>query len=216
MLKKILPFIKARFAPRGARQIFSQYAEDIIMLDILKKKGIHRPSYIDIGAHHPIFGNNTYLFYRAGGDGVLVEPNPEMCRIAEKKRPRDTVVNAGAGARDGEADFYMFSQSTRSTFSKEQAREWEFTSGQKPTVEKKRIISLDSIFRDYCTGGAPDIVSIDAEGLDAEIIGGLSWKARPKIFCIESDGALDALMKQHGYELKARIFQNSIFADSKL
>ncbi len=212
--KKLWPFLKARFAPRGARQIFSQYAEDIIMLDILKKQGITRPSYIDIGAHHPIFGNNTYLFYRAGGTGVLVEPNPEMCHIAEKKRPRDTIVNAGAGGRDGEADFYMFSQSTRSTFSKEQAREWEFTSGQKPTVTKRQILSLDSIFATYFKNEAPHIVSIDAEGLDAEIVSGLSWKVRPKIFCIESDGALDDIMKSHGYELKARIFQNSIFADS--
>jgi len=209
-------FLKVRYAPRGARQTFSQYAEDLIVLDILKKQGIKKPFYIDIGMHHPVFGNNTYLFYRSGGHGVLVEPNPEMCEIARKKRPRDVIVNAGAGSKDGQADFYAFSQSTRSTFSKEQALEWEKTSGQKPAVEPKKILSLDSVFRDYCKGQTPDVVSIDAEGLDVQIISGLNWNVRPKIFCVESDGSIDPIMKQHGYELAARIFQNSIFLDSRI
>lgn len=186
------------------------------MLDLLKKKGVKKPSYVDIGAHHPIFGNNTYLFYRAGGSGALVEPNPEMCRLAKSKRSRDTCLNAGAGAHDGEADFYMFSQSTRSTFSKEQAQAWEASSGQKASIEKRSILSLDSIIQKGSAGKAPDIISIDAEGLDAEILSGFSFVVRPKLFCIESNDQVAKVMAEKGYELKAQILQNAIFMDTNI
>ncbi len=214
-LSKALRFIKARYAPRGARQSFSQAGEDIVMSDILKKLGVGKDiSYVDIGAHHPVFGNNTYLFYKRGGRGVLVEPNTALCDLIEKKRPKDTCLNAGAGGKDGEADFFVFPQSTRSTFSKGQAQEWEKTSGQKFKIEKHKIFSLDTIIDKYCVGKIPDIVSIDAEGLDAEIISGFSFAKRPKVFCVENqDKNILAIMERNGYELKAQIFQNAIFVD---
>ncbi len=206
-------FLKGRYAPRGARLTYSQAGEDMIMNDMLRTADIKKPCYIDIGAHHPIFGNNTYMFYRNGGRGVLVEPNTEMCASIRRSRPRDICLNAGAGAKAGEADFFAFPQSTRSTFSASQAAAWEKSSGQKYKKDKREIITLDAIIKDHFRSDAPDIVSIDAEGLDAEILSGFSWKTRPKIFCVEADGQAESILEAHGYVLKARIFQNAIFAD---
>ncbi len=210
---RVFRFVKARYAPRGARLTYSQSGEDLTMHDILLNAEIKKARYVDIGAHHPIFGNNTYLFYRKGGLGVLVEPNPDMCQLIRKLRPRDICVNAGAGARNGKANFFVFPQSTRSTFSADQASSWEKSSGQRFTNEKRDIITLDTIIQDHFHGDAPDIISIDAEGLDAEILSGFSWKVRPKIFCVESGGMAEAVMEAHDYVLKARIFQNVIFVD---
>jgi len=215
-MRRLLGFIKARYAPRGARQTFSQCGEDIVMRDILSRKGVKRIFYIDIGAHHPVFGNNTYLFYKNGGSGALVEPNESLCKLIKRKRSRDLCINAGAGAQDGEADFYSFPQSTRSTFSSSQAVSWERSSGQKPVIEKRAVLSLDTIIRDRLQGKTPDIVSIDAEGMDLPILSAFSWSVRPKVFCIESMDGLSELMKSKGYELKARIFQNEIYADQRL
>lgn len=218
VFQKIILFLKARYAPRGARVTFSQYGEDIVMKDILKKNGIQNISYIDIGAHHPYFGNNTFLLYKAGGKGVLVEPNANLSNLIKRVRPRDICLNVGAGGEAGEVDFYEFSQSTRSTFSKQQADEHAHVSGQKARIEKKPIVSLDSIIVKYFEGEAPSVVSIDAEGLDKEILTSFSWSKRPKIFCVEiSDGdrEIETLMKMKGYELKARMFQNGIFVDNK-
>ncbi len=214
-LKKIIPFIKARYAPRGGRVTFSQYGEDLIMMDILKKRGLPL-TYVDIGAHHPYFGNNTYLLYRNGGKGVLVEPNSALCKVIESKRPKDTCLNVGAGKVDGEANFYEFKQSTRSTFSKDQADVFTKKTGHKPKVEQKKILSLDSIIHESFAGEVPSLISIDAEGLDIQILSGYSFTIRPAIFCIETEetnGEVEALMQKEGYSVQAKILQNTIFVD---
>jgi len=209
---RLYRFIKARYAPRGARASFSASGEDIAISDILKKLGVREPLYIDIGAHHPVFGNNTYLLYKQGGSGVIVEPNDELCSEARDKRPRDRVVNAGAGKSDGEADFYLFPmKSTRSSFSKDQADKWVSESGQKPIVEKRNILSLDTIINSHLGARVPDVVSIDAEGLDLEILSGFSWRVKPRVFCIEMSPGIEDMMLGRGYELVAKMFQNSIF-----
>jgi FkbM family methyltransferase len=213
---KIIPFIKARYAPRGSRISFSQDGEDMIMNNVLKKLSVSKPFYIDIGAHHPVFGNNTYLFYKMGGRGVLVEPNSLMCNKLRSKRPRDICLNAGAGKLNGEEDFFVFSRSTRSTFSKDQANEWENLSREKPTLQKKKVISLDTIINSYCGDNNIDIVSIDAEGLDLDILSGFSWTKRPKIFCVESNNEVENLMERNSYKLVAKVFYNSIFVDNNI
>src|ERR1700744_4804297 len=54
---------------------YAQNGEDIVVARMLDLLGIPKPRYLDIGAHHPSINNNTYLLYKAGGRGVLVEPN---------------------------------------------------------------------------------------------------------------------------------------------
>ena len=218
LLQRIMPFMKARFAPKGARISFSQYGEDLIIKNILKKEGIKDITYIDIGTHHPYFGNNTYLFYKSGGKGVLVEPNSEMCKVIENKRPRDICLNAGAGSQDGEADFYEFKQSTRNTFSKANAEEQEKRVGENSEVKKRKIIPLNTIVDEYFKDKDISFVSIDAEGLDFDILSSFNFSKRPKVFCIESnteDHRVDNFMKEKGYKCVAQIFQNAIFVDKK-
>lgn len=208
---KLINFIVARYAPRGAHLSYSAAGEDVVMHTILAHKNPKDIFYIDIGAHHPVFGNNTYLFYRKGGRGVLVEPNDEYCKKIKKYRPRDSALAVGVGAKEGMVDFHAFKRTTRSTFSHEQALAWEHESGEVSVSEKKKIITLNTIIRDHCKGVAPDIVSIDAEGLDMEIISSFNWSVKPKIFCIESADQIQSFLEEKGYELKAKIFYNSIF-----
>jgi len=217
-IQRIRPFFKARFAPRGARISFSQYGEDLIVRDILRKVGVRDITYIDIGTHHPYFGNNTYLLYKNGGRGVLVEPNSSMCEVIKTKRPKDICLNIGAGAEDGEADFYEFKQSTRDTFSKIDAEEQEKRVGDKAEIKKRNIMSLDSIVNEYFKDRDISFVSIDAEGLDFDILSNFNFSKRPKVFCVESNGGdkrVENLMQSKGYKCVAQIFQNAIFVDKK-
>ena len=66
MLKKVFYFISKRYAPRGAKFTFAASGEDVLIAQAIKHFNIQKPTYIDIGAHHPIFGNNTYLLYLQG------------------------------------------------------------------------------------------------------------------------------------------------------
>jgi hypothetical protein len=61
--------------PRGTRVSFAQAGEDLVIAGLMDMIRVAKPTYLDVGAWEPIESNNTYLFYRKGGRGVLVEPN---------------------------------------------------------------------------------------------------------------------------------------------
>jgi hypothetical protein len=51
--------------PHG-NKFFAQRAEDIVVLEIFQRMGIEKPTFLDIGAHHPFNGNNTGLLHLRG------------------------------------------------------------------------------------------------------------------------------------------------------
>jgi hypothetical protein len=62
---------------KGHRKVsYSQCGEDIIINFILTCLKIDKPTYMDIGAHHPFRFSNTALFYEAGCHGINIEPDP--------------------------------------------------------------------------------------------------------------------------------------------
>jgi TPP-dependent indolepyruvate ferredoxin oxidoreductase alpha subunit len=111
----------------------------LIIKKAFDEMGIKRPTYIDIGCHHPVFGNITYLFYKNNSKGVVVEPNNKFFEIIKQKRNKDICVNSGVGNHDGEENYYSFKRDTRNTFSKQQADEWKKQSGQDYEINKIKI-----------------------------------------------------------------------------
>src|SRR6266404_5627195 len=73
----------------------SQFGEDKIVASLLPEKG----TYLDIGAYHPHLYSNTYLLYKKGWSGTVVEPNPDMFVLWRVFRPKDTFVNCAVGSR---------------------------------------------------------------------------------------------------------------------
>ena len=72
--------------PEGANPSFAQSGEDVIVRQLLEELGVKKPTYLDIGARYPVRMNNTFLLYRSGGRGVLVEPNVDLIRSLKRKR----------------------------------------------------------------------------------------------------------------------------------
>jgi FkbM family methyltransferase len=217
VLRRGWAFLKARYAPRGARICFAQYGEDRVMFEILKKQHKGPFSYIDIGAHHPYIGSYTYLFYREGGSGVVVEPNRALLSLYGRVRPRDIALDVGVGSMDGSADYFSFSQSTRSTFSAQQAEEHQHRTGQQPTRESRSIRSLDSIVHEFFHDKPLALLSIDAEGLDEAILSAYSFQVRPTVICVETTdqhSRISTILGGKGYTLVASVMQNAIYLDA--
>jgi hypothetical protein len=78
LTKRYLMAAKDAWLPQ--KQSYSQYGEDIYVAELLC--GIKQGSciYIDVGANQPSQISNTYLFYRKGFRGILMEPNSELSR----------------------------------------------------------------------------------------------------------------------------------------
>ena len=172
----------------GEKKSFSQSGEDLILQFIFMWLRIDKPSYIDIGAHHPTYLSNTYLFYENGSSGVCVEPDPFLFEVIRKARKRDICLNVGVGGEGiDKADFYILSSRTLSTFSRKEAQRYASYEGK--TIEKVveiPLVSVNEIIRKHCPQ-QPNLVSLDVEGLDLQILQDFDFnKYNPEVFCIET------------------------------
>ncbi|MFA5912402.1 MAG: FkbM family methyltransferase [Burkholderiales bacterium] len=206
------------------RKSWSQCGEDLILRYLFDLLHIPRPSYIDIGAHHPWYYNNTYLFYRQGARGVNVEPDPSLHAALRRGRRHDINLNIGIGPRAAELDFYVMSQRTLNTFSASEARRYVEEHGMHIVATQRIQVQTFAQAVDAHLGRAPDLVSLDVEGLDLEILRSIDFsRHRPHVFCVETisyaggDGSgvkiaeIAALMQQNGYRLYADTYINSIY-----
>jgi len=213
--------------PRG-EDSFAQCGEDRIIWFLCGYLGISPIDYIDVGAHDPVIGNNTYLFYRMGHRGVLIEPNGTMCRKLRQVRPEDRVLEAGVGVTAArEADYYVMSDSSRHTFSKEEAERQTHVFGGKVTLKeviKVPLLDLNRVMEQHLQR-APAFLSVDVQGLELAILKSIDYdQFRPKVICVETlitgtnkmTQDIAAFMEKQGYVVRGMSFVNSIFVDSKL
>jgi len=166
---------------------FSQCGEDVLVDYVFNLRGISKPSYIDIGAHHPYLLSNTALFYDRGCRGVNIEANPALISEFLRYRPLDVNLNIGISDKEGEMDFYIMDDNTLSTFSV-QEHNFMVAEGKKlEKVQKIKLTTLDSVLKKYFADGFPDFMSIDVEGMDFQILQSINFEESfPKIICVEA------------------------------
>lgn len=225
LLRKILSNIDPSF--RYKKVSFAQYGEDILIYSIFKDYlNISKPSYLDIGAHHPFHLSNSALLYKLGSRGVNIEANPNLIQAFNKFRPGDKNVNIGISPiLNAKVPFYIMHQPELNTFIKEQADELENNGYPVKEIIDIPCYNLEYIIETYCGGVFPDFLSLDVEGLDVAVIENYKFTvSRPQIICVENlkidkTGKFYKLekirevMKNNNYALIADTFLNDIFAD---
>jgi len=206
----------------GAKKSFSQSGEDLIVKYLFDNLGISKPVYIDIGAHHPRYINNTAIFYDSGSTGVNIEPDSTLFEAFIKDRPLDTNLNVGISPKSSKLDFYLMSAPTLNTFSREETK--NFVKEGYSIVGKVKIKThnINDIIGEHL-GYSPDFINLDAEGLDFEILESFDFeKYSPIVWCIETisfsqkghgvkDKELIRFVESKGYMLYADTNINSIF-----
>lgn len=183
----------ARFSPDQwyGRHTYSQHGEDLVFLSILRRLGIERPSWVDVGAHHPWLISNTALLYAQGGRGVNVEANPHLIEAFRRERPEDVNLNLGASDREGMLTFHMIDRASgRNSF--DPAEVEAFVGAQRDFAVTERIdipvTTLARIVEEHCGGAFPDLLSVDAEGHDLAVLRGIDWmRPGPKLVCVEAN-----------------------------
>ena len=226
ILKKLLgkvfqqPFLEY---PEQKRS-FSQCGEDLIVQFIFNQLGITKPTYLDIGAHHPYYISNTALFYLNGSRGINIEPDPILFKEFFTERKEDINLNVGVGEIEGEADFYIIDSPTLNTFSKEQAEGYSKEGNYNIVkVEKISLLTLEQIINQYANNIFPDFLSLDAEGIDEIITAQIALlRTKPIVICVETisfsttgngikNVELQKFLEGLGYMLYADTYINSIF-----
>jgi FkbM family methyltransferase len=211
----------------GSRHSYAQCGEDLIIDYLFTTLKVPRVRYLDIGAHHPTYLSNTYFFYERGASGICVEPDAALAGAFSRTRPRDICLNVGIGPNDGVADFYQMSTPTLNTFSREQAEKYESHGQQR--IERVVPVAIHNVNRvlEEHFDSAPELLSLDVEGLDMAILQSLDFMShRPAVFCVEtlsftedqSETKLQEIidwMTGRDYMLYADTYVNSIFVDNE-
>jgi FkbM family methyltransferase len=215
-------------APTTGGETYAQSGEDRIVHFILGYLKVQKNRYLDVGAWEPILNNNTYLFYRLGYRGLLIEPNAALCKKLREVRPGDTVLEAGIGVTSArEADYYVMTEPSWNTFSKEEAeRQAKATDGKISIKEviKMPLLDINQVMAEHMAE-APAFLSVDTQGLELPILKSINYdRFRPAVICAEAlitgtrktNPELAAFMETQGYVVRGMSFINTIFVDSKL
>ena len=178
---------KIRKEKAKAKKTFSQSGEDLIIAMWFNIIGVKNPTYLDIGAYHPFFINNTALLYEQGSYGINIEPNPEGFNEFVRVRRRDINLNIGVSSQKSELLYYFMSDNTLNTFSELEARQYAQQSiAQIQSSKAIAVDTIENVLKQYFDGKFPDLLSLDVEGLDEEILKSIHFdKYFPKIICVE-------------------------------
>ncbi len=200
---------------------YAQHGDDLIMLAMFHQLKIYRPSWLDVGAHHPYHLSNTALMYERGGRGINVEANLDLMGAFAEHRPGDVNVCAGVTALGGSRPirFYRTHAPGLSSFDHSLASKYGIAS----EVEVP-VVTIQEIVTKSAGGVFPDLLTVDAEGLDLEILGSVDWSGScPKVVCAEAFTAdrdireeLRQLLVGAGYFLHSWAVNNMIFAHCDL
>jgi hypothetical protein len=204
----------------GAAISFSQSGEDMVIrsLNHWKKNGF----FVDIGAHHPIRFSNTFYFYLEGWTGINVDPIPGVMNIFDKIRPKDINLELAVG-ESGVSEFYQFEEGAYNTFDKEIAQKM-ISAKVSPLLEIHKIkkVPLNEILKKYLPiDKSIDLLTIDAEGLDVEILQSNDWnRYRPKYVCAECHTTDEnrpmnpkLILEKNGYSFVCQTEFSSIYID---
>lgn len=202
------------------RMVYSQTGEDITIRDLLKiELNKSKISYLDIGANDPKFLSNTYLFYKEGDSGILVEPNPALCKKIQSVKKRDKLLNCGVSDSKGTLTYYMMDSDKINSFSKEEVDEYVKLGHKIIDTMRLPVVSINDILEEH---GKVDFISIDVEGLDFIILKSLDYsKYAPLCICIETAEyggtkrsdfqTINNFLKEKGYIIYADTMLNTIY-----
>ena len=89
-LKNYPSFLLRKFKTKKIS--FSQTGLDLLLSNIFK--GLQKGFYIDIGCNHPVYNNNTFLFYKRGWRGLNIDLDKSSIDLFNIYRKGDLNIHA--------------------------------------------------------------------------------------------------------------------------
>jgi FkbM family methyltransferase len=160
---------------------YSQHREDIFIWEYLKGYPLKGSVYVDVGGNHPSDISNSYLLYRHGLEGIVVEPNQELIGLFRKFRKKDIALGIGCSNTNAILPFHISKTPVLSSFSEDREDLNVYRTRYLP------VIRLDDALQKF-TVKFVSLLSIDVEGLNYEVLEGAQKTAeRSLLVCLEYD-----------------------------
>jgi FkbM family methyltransferase len=209
-----------------AAAAYSWEGEDILAWKILQDHfRVGNGFYVDIGAHHPSFLSNTFLFYQRGWRGINIDAMPGSMAAFRQIRPEDTNLEIGIAPESSFKVFVRFDDPGLNGFLTEDQISSQTGRGCKVVgTSVVECMPITAILDRYSVRGNFDLLSVDIEGAELDVFGSLDFdRYRPKLIIAEIVGCPDIeavladplakLMKGKGYLLFSRLHFSVFFID---
>lgn len=207
---------------RALRFVHSQYGEDQMFRLLLHPSS--QGTFVDVGAHHPIDGSNTFNLYLRGWKGVTIDPNPTFEPLYRRLRPGQRHLVEGVSAIAATLTYFEFQDSRHNTLSADRARDLAALGVEAIAQRQIACRPLRSIVEECLPRRQIDLLAVDCEGLDQQVLESLDLAAhRPTTILIEDydrftsvrDGegssALHDFMVRNGYYPIAQLAFSALY-----
>lgn len=168
-----------------------------------------RGFFVEVGANEPKFESMTYFLEEQGWNGILVEPNPKLCRQLREQRPRSQVFETAVGAPSdvGEADLHV--SAGGGGHSSIRSEPGVVLGGESVRVAMK---TLDQVLEE-ANAKEIDFISLDVEGMEVDVLRGFDLaRWQPRLLLIEDffvNHDKHRCLKSLGYKLIRRTSYNN-------
>ncbi len=158
--------------------------EDVLLHRLFARQ--ERGYFIDVGAAHPCYDNDTFALYERGWRGLNVEPNAAFFALLVQQRPEDR--NICALLSDGQATSMGFHEIAGTGLSTgDPAQAAIHAAGGLPV--QVRTVSVTTLAAVLQAANPPpiDILKVDVEGLEEQVLAGNDWiRFRPRLILVEA------------------------------
>jgi len=175
-------------------------------------------SIVDVGANDGFYASNSFPFVARGWRAILIEPHPGAFAKLQRRhavKPGVVCLNLACAEAAGKRPLYFGinspggSRSTLSTANEfSRVRSEEFTLVQVEPLGA--VLTEQAMPRDF------GILSVDAEGLDYEVLLGLNLEQwRPRVIITEdfapTNEQKNEYLRRHGYRHSAQCPMNALW-----
>ncbi|MEA3137648.1 MAG: hypothetical protein QOC71_1929 [Thermoplasmata archaeon] len=213
-LMRRMPRTYSRLAGRRPTWSYSQNGEDLVLANLLGPADGR--IYIDLGCGHPVLGSDTYVLYRNGWRGLVVDGDPKHAKPFRRARPRDTFVPAILTADGREVRFSDRDQKSSAS------PEWHALDPPESEPVARSSVAVQALLDSKVPAGTKvGLLKVDVENLDAEILMAIDLgKLDPDAIMVEQTcfwnedvqkRSLTRFLDEHGYGCAYHNFVNNIY-----
>ena len=187
------------------RKSYSTFGEDLIVEKFFrnKKKGF----YVDIGCYHPLEGNNTYLLFKKGWNGINADVNSLSVDLFNKARKNDHNINIAVSNQKKRLKIYFRRKINMLNTSSKKLAKIHFRNGFESKVIKSNSLNMiikGSRFKKKKI----DFLNIDVEGSELNVLKSLDFiKYKPKLICIEIHNHEEMYNKSLDYLKRNKVYK---------
>ena len=165
------------------KKSYSMLGEDLFVKKFFKNK--KKGFYIDVGCYHPIDGNNTYLLYKKGWEGINIDLNKTSIDLFKRARKNDNNLNVAISNNSKKIKFYYRKKiNMLNTINKKFAKN-SFKKGFKTgSIQSQTLNSI--LNKSKFKNKKIDFLNLDIEGNEINALESFDLKKySPKLICIE-------------------------------